>query len=114
MKYRRSEAKDHARAHMKGIWAAALMPFNEDLSIDAPSFGFWTRCAAHEYRLAAAGQAVRDSPLYAPMLALILLGLVGATDLLPLTDAVNATGNAIVNGAKRLNPDTWGLGPVPW
>ena len=27
MKYRRSDAKDHARAHMKGIWAAALMPY---------------------------------------------------------------------------------------
>ena len=34
MKYRRSDAKDYARAHMKGIWAAALMPFAEDLSID--------------------------------------------------------------------------------
>ena len=32
MKYRRSDAKDHARAHMKGIWAAALMPYAEDLS----------------------------------------------------------------------------------
>jgi 4-hydroxy-tetrahydrodipicolinate synthase len=36
MKYRRSEAKEHARAHMKGIWAAALMPFRADLSIDEP------------------------------------------------------------------------------
>ena len=34
MDYRRSEAKDYARAHMKGIWAAALQPFREDLSID--------------------------------------------------------------------------------
>jgi 4-hydroxy-tetrahydrodipicolinate synthase len=34
MKYRRSEAKDHARAHMRGIWAAALVPFASDLSID--------------------------------------------------------------------------------
>ncbi len=34
MKYRRSEAKEYARAHMKGIWAAALQPFREDLSID--------------------------------------------------------------------------------
>ena len=38
MKYRRSDAKDHARAHMKGIWAAALMPFAEDLSIDEKGF----------------------------------------------------------------------------
>ena len=38
MKYRRSEAKDHARAHMKGIWAAALMPYAEDLSIDEKGF----------------------------------------------------------------------------
>ncbi len=34
MDYRRSEAKDYARAHMKGIWAAALQPFKNDLSID--------------------------------------------------------------------------------
>ena len=34
MKYRRDDAKAHARAHMKGIWAAALQPFKPDLSID--------------------------------------------------------------------------------
>jgi 4-hydroxy-tetrahydrodipicolinate synthase len=38
MKYRRSDAKDHARAHMKGIWAAALMPYAADLSIDEKGF----------------------------------------------------------------------------
>jgi 4-hydroxy-tetrahydrodipicolinate synthase len=38
MKYRRSDAKDHARAHMKGIWAAALVPFAEDRSIDEQGF----------------------------------------------------------------------------
>jgi 4-hydroxy-tetrahydrodipicolinate synthase len=38
MKYLRSEAKDHARTHLKGIWAAALMPFAEDLSIDEKGF----------------------------------------------------------------------------
>ncbi|HWP27496.1 MAG TPA: dihydrodipicolinate synthase family protein [Xanthobacteraceae bacterium] len=38
MKYRRSEAKDYARAHMRGIWAAALMPFAPDLSIDEAGF----------------------------------------------------------------------------
>ena len=34
----RSHAKDHARTHMKGIWAAALMPYAEDLSIDEKGF----------------------------------------------------------------------------
>ena len=38
MKYRRTEAKEFARIHMKGIWAAALVPFNEDLSIDEKGF----------------------------------------------------------------------------
>ena len=33
MKYRKRDAKDYARTHMKGIWAAALMPFASDLSI---------------------------------------------------------------------------------
>jgi 4-hydroxy-tetrahydrodipicolinate synthase len=34
MRYRRSEAKDYARAHFKGIWAAALTPFASDGSLD--------------------------------------------------------------------------------
>jgi len=34
MKYRRRDAKDYARAHFKGIWAAALTPFTPDLAID--------------------------------------------------------------------------------
>jgi 4-hydroxy-tetrahydrodipicolinate synthase len=38
MKFRRSDAKDYARAHMKGIWAAALVPFAENLSIDERGF----------------------------------------------------------------------------
>jgi 4-hydroxy-tetrahydrodipicolinate synthase len=38
VKYRRAEAKDYARAHMRGIWAAALMPFAPDLSIDEVGF----------------------------------------------------------------------------
>ena len=32
--YRKSEAKDYAREHMKGIWAAALTPFAGDGAID--------------------------------------------------------------------------------
>src|ERR1041385_9041300 len=38
MTYRRNEAKDHAKAHLKGIWAAALVPFAEDHSIDEKGF----------------------------------------------------------------------------
>jgi 4-hydroxy-tetrahydrodipicolinate synthase len=38
MNYRRNEAKEYARANMKGIWAAALVPFNDDLSIDEKGF----------------------------------------------------------------------------
>jgi 4-hydroxy-tetrahydrodipicolinate synthase len=34
MKYRKSEAKDWARAHMRGIWAAALTPFTANGAID--------------------------------------------------------------------------------
>src|SRR5215470_14896367 len=34
MGYRRQDAKEYARAHMKGIWAAALVPFTENLAID--------------------------------------------------------------------------------
>lgn len=38
MQYTRANAKAHARAHMRGIWAAALMPFRDDLSIDEEGF----------------------------------------------------------------------------
>lgn len=38
MKYARKDAKAHARAHMKGIWAAALTPFTETLAIDEDGF----------------------------------------------------------------------------
>lgn len=38
MKYTRKDAKSHAFAHMKGIWAAALMPFRADHSIDEDGF----------------------------------------------------------------------------
>lgn len=35
MKYSRLDAKDHAREHLRGIWAAALNPFRPDMSFDA-------------------------------------------------------------------------------
>lgn len=38
MQYTRQTAKTHAFAHMRGIWAAALMPFNDDLSIHEDGF----------------------------------------------------------------------------
>ena len=34
MHYTKSEAKAYARQHMTGIWAAALNPFKDDLSLD--------------------------------------------------------------------------------
>ena len=38
MKYSKKDAKAYSRANMKGIWAAALMPFKSDLSIDEDGF----------------------------------------------------------------------------
>ena len=38
MKYSRSDAKDYARVHMRGIWAAALTPFGPDHAIDEAGF----------------------------------------------------------------------------
>ncbi|MFT7595939.1 MAG: 4-hydroxy-tetrahydrodipicolinate synthase, partial [Paracoccaceae bacterium] len=34
MKYSKLDAKDYAREHMRGIWAAALNPFNADFSFN--------------------------------------------------------------------------------
>ncbi len=36
IKYSKLDAKDYARENMHGIWAAALNPFNDDLSLDEP------------------------------------------------------------------------------
>ncbi|HXQ52198.1 MAG TPA: dihydrodipicolinate synthase family protein [Stellaceae bacterium] len=38
MKYRKSEAKDYAREHMTGIWAAAMTPFAPDLTLDEDGY----------------------------------------------------------------------------
>ena len=38
MKYKKLDAKDYAREHMKGIWAAALTPFTPDLDLDEEGF----------------------------------------------------------------------------
>ncbi len=46
MKYTRGDAKAYARANLRGIWAAALMPFTDDLTLDEDGFrhnvGHWT------------------------------------------------------------------------
>jgi 4-hydroxy-tetrahydrodipicolinate synthase len=38
MEYARKDAKAYARAHMKGIWAAALQPFTPSLAVDEDGF----------------------------------------------------------------------------
>jgi len=38
MKYTKLEAKDYAREHMRGIWAAALTPFTPDCQLDEAGF----------------------------------------------------------------------------
>jgi 4-hydroxy-tetrahydrodipicolinate synthase len=38
MKYRKSEARDFARGHLKGIWAATPTPFLPDLALDVGGF----------------------------------------------------------------------------
>lgn len=47
MQYARGDAKDHARRTMTGIWAAALLPFDDRLRIDEDGFRanihHWTR-----------------------------------------------------------------------
>ena len=38
MKYRKSEAKDYARQHFRGVWAATMTPFKGDLSLDEAAY----------------------------------------------------------------------------
>ena len=38
MKYKKSEAKEYAREHMVGVWAANLSPFNDALELDEKAY----------------------------------------------------------------------------
>ena len=38
MNFTKSDAKEYTRKYMRGIWAAALTPFNDDLTIDEDGF----------------------------------------------------------------------------
>lgn len=47
MKYRKNEAKEFARTHLRGIWSAASTPFRSDMSVDEAGFAnnlrHWTQ-----------------------------------------------------------------------
>lgn len=47
VKYRKNEAKEFARSHLRGIWAASTTPFNDDFSLNEKGFAgnlhHWTR-----------------------------------------------------------------------
>jgi len=47
MRYGRAEAKAYAREHLRGIWAATLTPFAQDLSVDEAG---WRANVRHWYR----------------------------------------------------------------
>lgn len=47
MRYRRDEAKEYARQHLRGIWAATLTPFTADLQLDEDG---WRANVRHWYR----------------------------------------------------------------
>jgi 4-hydroxy-tetrahydrodipicolinate synthase len=47
MRYRRQDAKDYARAHLRGLWAATLTPFAPDLRLDEAG---WRHNLRHWYR----------------------------------------------------------------
>lgn len=47
MNIKKLDAKDHAREHLRGIWAATLTPFRPDLSLDEAG---WRQNLRHWYR----------------------------------------------------------------
>lgn len=47
MNYRRDEAKEYARQHLRGVWAATLTPFTADLELDEAG---WRANVRHWYR----------------------------------------------------------------
>ncbi len=47
MNIKKLDAKEHAREHLRGIWAATLTPFRPDLSLDEAG---WRRNLRHWYR----------------------------------------------------------------
>ena len=58
MKYSKLDAKDYAREQMKGIWAAALNPFNEDLSFNEAGLRSNIRHWVEDLEIAGAGSVV--------------------------------------------------------
>ncbi|MEY3468934.1 MAG: hypothetical protein RL203_1028, partial [Pseudomonadota bacterium] len=38
MKYKKSDAKEYAREHMVGVWAASLTPFDASLKLDEKAY----------------------------------------------------------------------------
>ena len=38
MDYKKSEAKEYAREHLMGVWAANLTPFDDALCIDEKAY----------------------------------------------------------------------------
>ena len=40
MKYSKSQAKDYAKKHMRGVWGGALTPFKPDYSLDEAAYRF--------------------------------------------------------------------------
>lgn len=52
MNYTRADAKAHAKAHMTGIWAAALTPFTDDGRIDEEGFAENIRHWTHDLGIA--------------------------------------------------------------
>jgi len=47
VKYQKHEAKEYAREHLRGVWAATLTPFQADLSVDEAG---WRQNLRHWYR----------------------------------------------------------------
>lgn len=52
MDYARQDAKTHAKEHLKGTWAAALMPFTDDHRIDEDGFRENVRHWIHDLGIA--------------------------------------------------------------
>ena len=38
MKYKKSEAKDYARENFRGVWAATMTPFDDNLVMDEAAY----------------------------------------------------------------------------
>lgn len=98
--YTPATAKEYAREHLRGIWAAAMTPFHPDLSIDEPGFRRNLRHWFHDLAIDGVFVAGKQGEFYA-------LSLEERKRLCDIAvEEAQAAGKRVIYSASDQNMDT--------